>query len=183
MHAYVTLKICEHDSIQAKREIKANEHLNAMITRHSGSLFVRTALDVFEIKGQESIHQCLVYKPLGMSLSRLRSHCPSRKFPEQLLKPALIHLLFALDFLHTEAKMVHTGQLYLFHSASFDDTSPTPTKIYNKTTFFSALRMTIFFLTLRKLSGLSPALEKSTDRTQYICHENFPSPRNTGAPF
>lgn len=43
-----------------------------------------------------------------MSLSELHRRAGS-VLPEDVLKPTLIHLLLALDFLHTEAKIVHTG--------------------------------------------------------------------------
>ena len=44
-----------------------------------------------------------------MSLYELRNRAPQKVFPENLLKPTLIHILLALDFLHSEAHVVHTG--------------------------------------------------------------------------
>ena len=38
-----------------------------------------------------------------------RAKSPSRKLPEDLLKLTLIHIFHALDFLHTEAGVAHTG--------------------------------------------------------------------------
>ena len=105
----MALKVCERDSVQARREVEAYRHLNSLYTRHVGFTLVRTMLDSFEITGIEGRHQCLVHKPLGMSLKDLHKGCPSGRYPEDLLKPALIHILLALDFLHGQAKMVHTG--------------------------------------------------------------------------
>ncbi|KAI9678157.1 MAG: hypothetical protein M1817_006102 [Caeruleum heppii] len=107
-HKYVTLKVCERNATQATREVAVYRHLNTITTSHSGGTLVRTLLDAFEIVGSEGIHQCLVHEPLGMSLSGLRARCPSRKMPEHLLKLTLIHIFLALDFLHTEARVVHT---------------------------------------------------------------------------
>ena len=115
------MKVYEHRSLQASREGAVNEHLNAMTTSHIGSTLIRTELDTFEIIRPEACYRCFVYRPLGMSLATLRSHCPSRKFPIQLLKPTLIHILLALDFLHTEAKVIHTGNLH--HHLSFMESS------------------------------------------------------------
>ncbi|KAL4898978.1 hypothetical protein BDW74DRAFT_171823 [Aspergillus multicolor] len=41
-------------------------------------------------------------------LCELRHRAPEKRLPEDLLKPTLIHILLALDFLHTEARIVHT---------------------------------------------------------------------------
>lgn len=46
-----------------------------------------------------------------MSLFELRNRTPQKVFPEYLLKPTLIHILLALDFLHTEAHVIHTGSV------------------------------------------------------------------------
>lgn len=47
-----------------------------------------------------------------MSLCELRNRTIDKVLPEDLLKPTLIHILLALDFLHTEAKIVHTGIVF-----------------------------------------------------------------------
>lgn len=49
-----------------------------------------------------------------MCMETLRQLSPGRKLPENLLKPFLIHLLQALDFLHMDAEMIHAG---IKHSA------------------------------------------------------------------
>ncbi|CEJ60619.1 hypothetical protein PMG11_09188 [Penicillium brasilianum] len=107
---YVTLKLYEHDSAHAKREIMVYEHLKGLKSCHTGTILVRTALDKFQLSSADGSHiyQCLVHPPLGMSLFELRNRCPRKVFPENLLKPTLIHILLALDFLHTEAQVVHT---------------------------------------------------------------------------
>ena len=106
----MTLKVCERDSSQALRELEVYKHLNSMTTSHSGSLLVRTALDSFELTTSGGKYQCLVHKPLGMSMSALRNRTLLGKLPEHLLKLTLIHILHALDFLHTEAGVIHTGK-------------------------------------------------------------------------
>lgn len=69
------------------------------------------ALDDFEITTPEGCYQCLVHKSLGMRLSDLQDLFPSSKLPENILKLTLIHILFAPDFLHSEAQVIHTGGL------------------------------------------------------------------------
>lgn len=46
---------------------------------------------------------------MAISLCELRHRTLEKVLPEDLLKPVLIHILLAIDFLHTEAKIVHTG--------------------------------------------------------------------------
>ena len=59
--------------------------------------------------GQAGEHQCLVHEPLGMSMETLRQLIPGGKLPENLLKLFLMHLLQALDFVYTDAEMIHAG--------------------------------------------------------------------------
>ncbi|KAE8150472.1 protein kinase [Aspergillus avenaceus] len=109
-HAYVTLKLYECGSAHAEREIQVYEHLKGLKSCHTGTVLVRTVLDKFQLSSTDGSHfyQCLVHPALGMSLYELRSRCPRKVFPENLLKPTLIHILLALDFLHTEAHVIRT---------------------------------------------------------------------------
>jgi hypothetical protein len=45
-----------------------------------------------------------------MSLAKLRSRVPEEKLPENILKLTLIHILIALEFLHTHANIIHCGK-------------------------------------------------------------------------
>lgn len=40
----------------------------------------------------------------------------AKLLPEKLLKMTLLHMLLALDYLHTEVGIIHTGILTLFAS-------------------------------------------------------------------
>ena len=108
-HRYVTLKVCELDSPPIRRELDAYRHLDTVTTSKSGALLIRELLDAFKVTGREGEHQCLVHEPLGMSMETLRLTCPGEKLPVNILKPFLIQLLLALDFLHTDAGIVHAG--------------------------------------------------------------------------
>lgn len=52
-------------------------------------------------------HRCLIHDPLSLTLSDIRKLCGG-KLPEEMLKTFVNYLLVALDFLHTEARVVHT---------------------------------------------------------------------------
>lgn len=112
-HKYVTLKVCEQDCPAVRRELAAYSHLNTITTSNVGGTLVRELLDSFRATGPAGEYQCLVHEPLGMSMETLRQLSPGRKLPENLLKLFLIHLLRALDFLHTDAEMIHAGIKHL----------------------------------------------------------------------
>jgi hypothetical protein len=78
-------------------------------------MLVRQAIDDFQISSKDNVYsyQCLVHPPLVMSLCELRSRAVNKVLPEYLLKPILMRILLALDFLHTEAKTIHVGIIFL----------------------------------------------------------------------
>ena len=54
--------------------------------------------------------QCLVHKPMAMNLAALQRKLSGDRLPENLLKLVLKHVLLPLDFLHSEAQVIHTGE-------------------------------------------------------------------------
>ncbi|KAJ5638827.1 protein kinase [Penicillium herquei] len=109
-HVYATLKMYDHESSHGRREKDVYKHIGSIKSSHTGSILVRRAIDDFEISSPDNAYsyQCLVHPPLAMSLCELRHRAKGKMLPEDLLKPTLIHILLALDFLHTEAGVVHT---------------------------------------------------------------------------
>lgn len=67
-------------------------------------------LDTFELPGTKGPHRCIVDDPVGLTLSKFRWMCRG-KIPGKQLKCVIEHLLGALNFLRSEAKVVHTGML------------------------------------------------------------------------
>ncbi|KAK4146125.1 kinase domain-containing protein [Dichotomopilus funicola] len=72
----------------------------------TGYHYLRTALDTFPIERSGGEHQCLVQKPMWDSWKDLLRRNPSGRFSDVLLKGGLQHLLRALDYLHTQCKLV-----------------------------------------------------------------------------
>jgi serine/threonine-protein kinase SRPK3 len=112
-HEYVAIKISERDPTSSARELAACKRLQTITTVKPGALFLRKLHDSFKIQGLEGEHLCLVHEPLRISLETFREVMPLKRLPEKLLKAVLIHLLQALDCLHRDAKMIHTGDLHL----------------------------------------------------------------------
>ena len=107
------MKISKKDSTSSARELAAYQHLDSIATANPGAQFVRKLHDSFKIQGIEGEHLCLVHEPLGISLETFREVMPLKRLPEKLLKAVLRHLLQALDCLHRDAEMIHTGELHI----------------------------------------------------------------------
>ncbi|KAJ5195299.1 uncharacterized protein N7498_008737 [Penicillium cinerascens] len=89
------------------REFKIYEHLGKIKSEHPGQSLIRELYDSFELRDQAGNHRCLVLQPMHMTLLEMMRLNP-RPFDLPLLKMTLRRLLLALDFLHTEANIVHT---------------------------------------------------------------------------
>jgi len=113
-HDYVTLKVFVSGNPQARNEEKVFEHLKTIKSDHAGAKFVRTLRDSFELPGEKGPHVCLVHNALGMTLKQLRVLSDGGKLALELVKPIIYHILFALDYLHSQAKVVHTGRVLVF---------------------------------------------------------------------
>ncbi|RHZ57076.1 hypothetical protein CDV55_106046 [Aspergillus turcosus] len=106
-HRYIALKVYISSS-KANQEVRVLEHLSRIKTHHPGSSLVREMIEQFELTGPSGIHQCIVFEPLLTSLLHFQATLDPTSLPEDLLKGALQQLLLALDYLHSEAHVIHT---------------------------------------------------------------------------
>ena len=106
---YVTLKVYVTGHRQARNEHRVLEHIKSIATAHGGRDLLRLDLDRFTVEGKGGTHQCLVHKPLAKSLYEIRRLCDG-PMPMELVKPTLQMVLLAIDFLHREAGVIHTGR-------------------------------------------------------------------------
>lgn len=69
-------------------------------------------VETFQILNPDGhrIHTCLVHPPLGISLDQLTSLLPGKVMSSSMVRTTMRNILAALDFLHTEAQVIHTGQ-------------------------------------------------------------------------
>jgi serine/threonine-protein kinase SRPK3 len=108
-HEYVTLKVFVSGNPQAKNEEAVFKHLKTIKSDHGGAKFIRTLRDSFKLPGEKGPHVCLVHDALGVTLKQLRELSDGEKLEFELFRPIIYDLLFALDYLHSQAKVVHTG--------------------------------------------------------------------------
>lgn len=105
----------------ARQEIELGKTVFSRKTSHPGRKFIRVAHDSFDLQGYMSgKHVCMVMEPLRAPLGKVRSHGSKKPVPSQNIRAVLPSMLQALDYLHSEARLVHTGKLSLsssWHSA------------------------------------------------------------------
>ena len=107
----VALKVFTNDA-QSREEINIYKYLMSVRSKHPGRNCIRNALDAFPMQGPNGEHQCIVHEPVLENAQELLRRNPSHRFTEALLRIFLIRLLTALDYLHTDAHLIHTGKLW-----------------------------------------------------------------------
>jgi hypothetical protein len=111
-HKYVTVKVYETGHRQAQNEYKVLQHLASVVSHHKnhrGTRRVRLALGSFELQGKRGPHACIVHEPLGISMAEVREMTGGKLDPI-LVKAMACGMLLGLDFLHSVAHVVHTGE-------------------------------------------------------------------------
>jgi serine/threonine-protein kinase SRPK3 len=109
---YVTLKIFLQASAmgrQVDNELTMYRRMEQSPKGHPGRDAVRTLLDTFYIDGPQDKHQCLVHPPLLESILTFLGRNPVERLPSAVIAFVLQRLFFALDYLHTECQIIHTG--------------------------------------------------------------------------
>jgi serine/threonine protein kinase len=103
----LALKICIVGAMD--NEAIVSEYLQSVdADGHPGKDVLRLALETFEISGPGGKHQCLVFQPLGMTYTKLRTLFPERGLPKAWLLQVLQLLTMALHFMHQE-NVIHTS--------------------------------------------------------------------------
>lgn len=113
---WVALKVYVNTS-KADRELLVYEHINNLRSTHDGKDNVRKLLDSFEIDGPHGTHICLVHEPLGANFGEIRDVDDDKVLPAALIRLWFRKIHRGLEFLHQEAKVIHTGKLVLMSMA------------------------------------------------------------------
>lgn len=109
-HCYATLKIHTSSKV-VTREIEIYNHLQRIQSSHAGQSCLRPLIEIFEAQNLDghNTHTCLVHPPLGISLDQLTPLLPDKVMSSSMVRTTMRNILAALDFLHTEAHVIHTG--------------------------------------------------------------------------
>lgn len=97
------------NSLKTHRELPIYKHLDKIQSDHAGRQCLRKLLGSFEVAGPDGKHTCLIHQPLGMSLYELKMRARRKVFSKDVLRPAIRQLLAAVDYLHKESHIIHTG--------------------------------------------------------------------------
>lgn len=150
-----------------ERELKIYEHLSQVDSIHPGQSLIRELYDSFDLQGSAGKHHCLVLQSMHMTLLEMMRLNP-RPFGLPLLKLTLKRLLLALDFLHNEAGIIHTGKTLHYISCRTES-------IANRS--FLDLKTDNLMLTLEddtmladfaKAEAKDPSPQKQVDRSRTI---------------
>ncbi|KAG6267840.1 hypothetical protein E4U47_005039 [Claviceps purpurea] len=106
---YVSIKIAalDHDE-DAADEMEFLKLISNANPSHEGLKYIRVPLDTFDLQGENGTHSCLVFEPMRETLYKFQRDLPGEKFKLPLFKAYMYMLLKALDYLHTECRLIHT---------------------------------------------------------------------------
>ena len=94
---------------QLDDEVNIYKRIERGPKKHPGYGAVRSLLDSFDTDGPAGKHRCLVHQPLFESVLTFLHRNPVRRLPVPIVAHTLKRLFLALDFLHTECQIIHTG--------------------------------------------------------------------------
>ncbi|KAL5361130.1 kinase-like domain-containing protein [Aspergillus floccosus] len=107
---YTTLKV--YTTLTADREIQVYKHIDTVQSIHADLSCLRPLLDVFHVYRVQtkcSVHACLVHPSLGLSLDQLTPLLPpDGVMSSGMVRTTMRNVFAALDFLHAEARVIHT---------------------------------------------------------------------------
>ncbi len=109
---YIALKVYINRS-KVHRELPIYRHINSLNSQHDGRAHVRKLIDSFELSGPDGEHTCLVHEALGMNMEELRDLVPRGAMNGYLVRQFLRPILGGIQFLHEDARVIHTGQPHL----------------------------------------------------------------------
>ncbi|GAB1742048.1 hypothetical protein NU219Hw_g7438t1 [Hortaea werneckii] len=106
---FKVLKICIHESGKPLREEDAYSQFSGLRTSNVGYFFTRMAEDVFELSGPSGFqHTCFVFTPAACTIWEILVCHGDQSINLDFIKSTLLCALRALDFLHSDAHLIHT---------------------------------------------------------------------------
>ena len=101
---YVAVKILSTHATEVQGRL-----VNELVEAYPGRKHIATLLDNFTITDRHGSHLCLVFEALGAFNGSV--YHPGQNLPVLFVKDIARQLLVALDFLHRECQIVHTGKI------------------------------------------------------------------------
>ncbi|KAI7480069.1 hypothetical protein KC357_g4049 [Hortaea werneckii] len=106
---FKVLKICIHESGKSLREKDASSQFSGLRTSNIGYWFTRMAEDMFDISGPSGYqHTCFVFTPAACTIWEILKCHEDQNVNLDFVKSTLLCAIRALDFLHSDAHLIHT---------------------------------------------------------------------------
>jgi len=117
---YVAVKILSTHATEVQgrlaNELDILQRINTHVGAYPGRKHIATLLDNFTVTDRHGPHLCLVFEALGDFNGSV--YYPGKNLPVFLVKDTARQLLAALDFLHRECRIVHTGKIVVASGAA-----------------------------------------------------------------
>lgn len=98
---------------RAGNEVAMYERMEQRSSDHPGRGVIRVLLDSFQVHGPgPQQHWVLVHPPLVHNIRSIVRRTKPQALPLAGLRHVLFHLFFALDYVHRECEIIHTGESY-----------------------------------------------------------------------
>ncbi|KAI6800960.1 hypothetical protein KC361_g2095 [Hortaea werneckii] len=105
---FKVLKICIHESGRPLREQHAYSQFSGLRTSNIGYWFTRLAKKRFEVTGPSGFpHACFVFTPAACTIEEILKYHDG-PLDMDFIKSTLRCAIRALDFLHSDAQLIHT---------------------------------------------------------------------------
>lgn len=115
------LKFCKCGYVNkeaAQHELEINKRLSSGNPSIEVIPYIQLMNGSFEVVGPNGTHFCLVFDPMRETLTLFQSRLKRKRLSLEVMKMYLVCLLKALDYIHTECRIVHTGRLKVaFHQS------------------------------------------------------------------
>ncbi|KAF5660167.1 CMGC SRPK kinase [Fusarium heterosporum] len=102
-------KKSQSEDLQLENELDAYKRISEASSEYPGRETVRELLASFDIIGPDGFHRGMLHRPLWECLEAFLYRTPDKRFLAPLLAFVLRRLFLALEFLHTECKVIHTN--------------------------------------------------------------------------
>jgi hypothetical protein len=108
-NSYVAIKVFTRGAA-GKAELEKYEGLGKGNPEHQGINFVSEVRFQANLQRPGESHFAIGLEPMWENLSVIQSRWPDNRLDLYLLKETLWNVLMALDYVHTERKIIHTSR-------------------------------------------------------------------------
>lgn len=113
---HVALKVGLKKSSMHKMYNEGRIYARMPESKHPGRKAIRPLIDSFDAQGPEDVHPCLVHPVLFEDLYAFTEK--GGRMPLTMTAAILQQVFLALDYLHTECGVIHTGESVRYTSCT-----------------------------------------------------------------